>query len=68
MITVQVMVAYASVARSKPKVELDAHANMCVVGENCLIINDYNRPEYVYSYDPKDGHRSAKTVDAAESY
>ena len=42
----QVMVAHASVASIKPKVELDSHVN-------------------VYSYDPKDGHRSAKTVHAA---
>ena len=59
------MVDHASVASSKPKVELDSHADTCVVGDNCLIIHDLNRPVNVYSYDPKDGHSSAKTVDAA---
>ena len=38
---------------------------MCVVGDNCLVIHDHNGPVNVYSYNPKDGHRSAKTVDAA---
>ena len=66
--TIQVTVAHASVASSKPKVELDSHADTCVVGDNCLVIHDHNRPVNVYSYDPKDGHRSAKTVDAAVGY
>ena len=66
--TVQVMVAHASVAISKPKVELDSHAHTCIVGDNCLVIHDLNRPVNVYSYDPIDGHRSAKTVDAIVGY
>ena len=41
---------------------------MCVVGDNCLVINDHDRPVNVYSYDPKDGHRSAKIVDATVGY
>ena len=60
--TVQVMVAHASVGSSKSKVELDSHADMCVVGDNCFIIHDHNRLVNVYSYDPKDGHRSAKQL------
>ena len=63
--TIQAMVAHASLASSKLKVELDSHADTCVVGDNCLIIHDHNGPVNVYSYDPKDGHRRAKTVDAA---
>ena len=62
------MGACASVANSKPKVELDSHADTCVVGDNCLVIHDHNKPVNVYSYDPKDGHRSAKKVDAAVGY
>ena len=62
------MVAHASVASSKPKIELDSHADTCVVGDNCLVIHNYNRLVNVYSYDPKDGHRSAKTVDATVGY
>ena len=66
--TVQVIVAHASVASSKPKIELGSHADTCVVVDNCLVIHDHSRPVNVYSYDPKDGHRSTKTVDAAVGY
>ena len=62
------MVAHASVASSKPKVELESHVDTCVVGDTCLFIHDHNRPVNVYSYNPKDGHRSAKTVDATVGY
>ena len=66
--TVQIIMAHASVASSKSKVELDSHADMCVVGDNYLVIHDQNGSVNVYSYDPKDGHRSSKTVDAAVKY
>ena len=62
------MVAHASVASSKPKVELDSHEDTCVVGDNCLLIHDHNRLVNVYSYNPKDGNKSAKIVDAAVDY
>ena len=62
------MVSHASVASSKPKVELDSHADTCVVGDNCLAIHDQNRTVNVYNYDPKDGHRRAKTVNATVGY
>ena len=41
---------------------------MCVVGDNCSVIHDHKRPVNVYSYNTKDGHRSAKTADAAVGY
>ena len=63
--TIHILVDHASVAISKPKVELESHAEMCVVGDNCFVIHDHNRPVNVYSHDPKDGQRSAKIVDAA---
>ena len=59
-----VMVSLASVASGKPKKELDLHEDTCVGCDDCLVIHDNNRPINVYSYDQKDGHRSAKTVDA----
>ena len=62
------MVAHASVASTKPKVELESHADTCVVGDDCLVIYDHNRPVNVYSYDPKVDHRSAKAVDATVGY
>ena len=58
------MVANVSVASCKLKVELDSHANTYVFGDDCLINHEHNRPVNVYSYDPKDGNRNAKTVDA----
>ena len=66
--TIQVIVTHSSVSSSKPKEELDLHADMSVVGDNCLVIHDHNRPVNVYSYIPKDGHRSTKTVDATVGY
>ena len=51
--TLQVMVPHASVAT-------DSHVDMCLVGYKCLDIHDHSRPDNVYSYDPKDGQRSAK--------
>ena len=66
--TVCITVAHSSVASSKPKVESDSYADTCVVDDNCLVIHDHIRPANVYSYDPKDGHRSPKTVDAEVLY
>ena len=60
--TIQVMVAHVSVASSEPKVEIETHADMCVIGDNCLVTHDHNKPVNVYSHNPKNGHRSAKTV------
>ena len=62
------MVAHASVASSRHKIELDSHEERCVVGGNCLVTHDYNIPATVYSYDPKDSHRSAKAVNATVDY
>ena len=62
------MVAHASIASSKPKLELDSHADTCVVGDSCSVIHDHTRLVNVYSYDPKEDHRSAKTVDATVGY
>ena len=62
------MLAHDSVASSKSKVELDSHADKCVVGDIYLVIHDHNKPVNVYNYDPKNGHRSAKIVDAAVEY
>ena len=41
---------------------------MCVIDDKCLGIYNHNRPVNIYSYDPKDGHRNAKTVDATVGY
>ena len=36
--------AHRSIAVVKTKIELDSHANTCVVGDHCLIVNDHIRP------------------------
>ena len=59
---------HASVVSSKHKVELNSNADRSVVGDECLVIHDHNGPVNVYSYDPKDRHRSAKTVDVILGY
>ena len=51
------MMAYASVASSKPEVELDSHVDMCVVDDKCSVIHDHKRPVNVYHYNPKDGNK-----------
>ena len=48
--------------------KLDSYADMCLVGDNCLVVHHHNRPVNVSSYDPKGGHRSAKTVNATVGY
>ena len=65
---IHVLIAHASVAHSKSKVKINSHADTCVVGNNCLIIHDHNRQVNVYSYNPKDGYRSAKKFDATVDY
>ena len=38
----------------KTKIELDSHADKCVVGDHCLVVHDH-RLVYVFVYDPKTG-------------
>ena len=40
----------------------------CVIGDNCLVIHNHNRPLIIYSYDPKDSHRCAKTGNSTVGY
>ena len=44
LINVHVIVAQTLVASRKTKIELDTHAGTFLVGDNCLVIHDYNRP------------------------
>ena len=66
--TIQVIVAHAVVVRSKCKVPLGSHADTCLVGDSYLVLHDHNRSVDIYSYHLKDGHRSAKTVNAKVHY
>ena len=42
--------------------ELDPHDDTCVIGKDCLILNDYERPVTVYGYYRALGAQSFRTV------
>jgi hypothetical protein len=42
--------------------ELDSHADTCVLGRDCLVILDYDRPVQVVGYDPALGEKTYRTV------
>ena len=44
--------------------ELDSHTNTCVIGKDCLILNDLERPITVYGYDRALGAQSFRTLSA----
>jgi hypothetical protein len=50
------------------KVDLDSHADTCLVGHNVLIINEHTRAVNVSGFDPSQPARSAKIVDCAVKY
>ena len=49
-------------------VELDSHADTCVVGSNVLVVHDHERYVDVYGFDQAARHKNASTVDAAIAY
>ena len=59
------MNAHTSIAVVETKIQLDSHADTCVVGDHCLIVHDLNRPVNVYGYNPKAGTKHAHLVNAA---
>ncbi len=48
--------------------ELDSHANTCVLGRDALIILDYNRPVSVVGYDESLGIKTYQTVSGVVAY
>ena len=44
------------------RVEVDSHADTCVLGKHCLVIHDWGRPVKVSGWNPKDGSRECKIV------
>ena len=48
--------------------ELDSHANTCVLGHGALIILDYNRPVSVVGYDESFGSKTYQTVSGVVAY
>ena len=50
------------------RVELDSHADTCVVGRNALVIHEHPHVVLVSDFDPSQPPRQAKVVDAAVRY
>jgi hypothetical protein len=48
--------------------ELDSHADTCVLGCDALILLDYNRPVIVEGYDPSLGTKTYTTVSGVLAY
>ncbi len=49
-------------------IELDSHANTCVLGCDALIILDYNRPVSVVGFDESLGSKTYQTVSGVVAY
>ena len=60
--------AHTRLAIAKTKIDLDSHADTCVVGDHCLNVHDHNRPVNVYGYDPNAGSKLAHIVSATVAY
>ena len=57
-----------SLAVVKTKIELDWHADSCVISGQCLVIHDHNRPVNVFGYDPRVGSKHACKLVATSAY
>ena len=62
------MLSYLASNSIDKSLELDSHADTCVIGKYCLILNDYERPVTVYGYDRALGAQSFRTVFAVLGY
>ena len=60
--------AHNSIAVVETKIELDSHAETCVLGHHCLIIHDHNRAVNVYGYDPKAGSKHTCIFNVTVAY
>ncbi len=48
--------------------DLDSHADMCVLGHDALILLDYDRPVIVKGHDPSLGTKTYGTVSGTLAY
>ena len=62
------MLSYLSSNDIDTSLELDSHADTCVIGKDCLILNDYERPVTVYGYYRALGAQYFCTVSAIFGY
>jgi hypothetical protein len=61
-------VRYTLDGNHETTLELDAHANTCVLGHDALIILDYNRPVSIVGYDESLGSKTYQTVSGVVAY
>ncbi len=61
-------VRYKLYGNHETTLELDSHANTCVLGRDALIILDYNRPVSVVGYDESLGSKPYQTVSGLVAY
>ena len=60
--------AQKSLAVVKTKIVLDSHADVCVIGNQWLVLHDHNRPVNVYGYDPKVGSKCVSIINVTVAY
>ena len=65
--SIQIQAANSSFG-GETRMECDSHADTSVVGKNCLIVHDFERPVKVSGYDPKDGAKEYRTVTGVVAY
>ena len=61
-------VCYKLDGNHETTLELDLHADTCVLGHDALIILDYNRPVFVAGYDESLGSKTYQTVSGVVAY
>ena len=53
---------------SETTLELDSHADTCIIGRHALITLDYNRPVFMVGYDKALGTHEYSTVSGVVAY
>jgi hypothetical protein len=61
-------IAYTLESNYEATLELDSHADTCVLGRDALIILDYNQPVSVVGYDESLGSKTYQTVSGVVAY
>jgi hypothetical protein len=49
-------------------IELDSHANTCILGHDALIILDYQRPVFIVGHEESLGSKTYQTVSGVVTY
>ena len=61
-------VSYKLESDYKTTLELDSHADTCVLGRDALIILDYQQPVSIVGYDKSLGSKTYQTVSGVVAY